>query len=73
VRAQDAPFVQSLAADLRAAEAAIEADASALEQAVGAALGVGCDHAPPKGIPVPRSAAEPAQHYATIDGCGVAD
>jgi hypothetical protein len=72
-RAQDAAFVESLSADLRTVEAAIEADALALEQAVHAALRVDCDHAPLKGIPVPRSAAEPVQHYATIDGCGVAE
>ena len=50
----DAGFVAELAADLRRCEAAIEADAGALETEIQRTLGVSCDHAPHKGIPVSR-------------------
>ena len=52
----DPAFIASLAADLRRTEAAIEADATALEAEVQQVLGVSCDHAPRKGMPVSRQA-----------------
>jgi len=52
----DEELVQGIAAKLRSEEEAIAADAWELEQEVYRTIGAHCDHAPSKGIPIPRSA-----------------
>jgi hypothetical protein len=50
----DPEVVEEVSAVLRSDEARIEAEASALEHEIQTAIGVDCEHAPSKGIPVPR-------------------
>ena len=69
---QDEELVRELSADLRRCEDAIDADANALEGEVQQVLSRQCDHAPSKGIPLPRTAGAAARFQATVAGCGVA-
>jgi radical SAM superfamily enzyme YgiQ (UPF0313 family) len=68
----DEALLEGLEQELRACEAAIEAEAWQLEQEVSRSVGASCDHAPAKGIPIPRSEGETAEVTATVAGCGVA-
>lgn len=65
-------LVQRVAEKLRSDEASIEADAWELEQEVYRTIGASCDHAPAKGIPIPRDAHEQPRFLASACGCGVA-
>jgi anaerobic magnesium-protoporphyrin IX monomethyl ester cyclase len=65
-------FVQQVSGELRECEAAIEALAFQLEHEVCREVGAACDHAPIKGIPIPRDAAALPRLQASVAGCGVA-
>lgn len=68
----DETFIASIAEGLRRDEDGIESDAVRLEQEVYRTIGAGCDHAPAKGIPIPREGTQAPRFQATVIGCNVA-